>query len=78
MQDNIVKRTCKELGITQKELAERLGVPQSTVSRWSSDEEVPRMAQKYLDLLLEYEALFEKYETIKKACKILYTDITRE
>jgi predicted transcriptional regulator len=25
-EENLVKKTCKELGITQKELAERIGV----------------------------------------------------
>jgi len=32
---NIVKETAKELGMTQKELAERIGVHEETVSKWS-------------------------------------------
>jgi len=70
--ENIVKKTCKELGITQKELAERLEVPQPTISRWaSSTDDIPRMAQKYLELLSETESLKEKFEILKQAHKIL-------
>jgi len=35
-EENLVKRTCKELGITQKELAEKIGVSNSTIFRWIS------------------------------------------
>jgi DNA-binding XRE family transcriptional regulator len=34
-EENLVKRTCKELGITQKELAEIMGVTPHTVTNWS-------------------------------------------
>ena len=40
--ENIVKKTCRELGITQKELAERLDVPQSTVSGWAKND-IPKI-----------------------------------
>jgi len=69
--ENIVKIVCKELDISQKELAERLDVPQSTISRWASNEEIPRMAQKYLELLLETKDLKEKFKILKEAHKIL-------
>jgi len=36
-EENLVKKTCKELGITQKELAERIGVSVQTLSRWNQD-----------------------------------------
>ncbi len=32
--ENIVKKTCRELGITQKELAEYFGVTAKAVSDW--------------------------------------------
>jgi DNA-binding XRE family transcriptional regulator len=32
---NLVKKTCKELGITQKELAEKIGVTSHTITNWS-------------------------------------------
>jgi DNA-binding XRE family transcriptional regulator len=33
-EENLVKKTCKELGITQKELAEMFGVTPHTVTDW--------------------------------------------
>lgn len=35
MSENIVKLTCKELGITQKELAEQMGVSETTLTNWA-------------------------------------------
>lgn len=69
--ENIVKRACQELDITQKELAEQIDVPQSTVNRWASTNEIPKMAEKYFELLLETKDLKEKFELLKKAHKIL-------
>jgi DNA-binding XRE family transcriptional regulator len=53
--DNIVKRVCKELGITQKELAERLGASEGTVRNWSASNEPPEWANKFMALMLENE-----------------------
>ncbi len=69
--DNLIKEVCKELGITQKELAEQLDIPQSTVSRWASNEEMPKMAKMYFELLLNTNQLKEKFEILRKAHKIL-------
>jgi DNA-binding XRE family transcriptional regulator len=35
-EENLVKKTCRELGITQKELAEIIGVSKTTIFRWIS------------------------------------------
>ena len=67
--ENIVKRTCKELGITQKELAERLEVPQPTMARWQSGE-IPKMAKLALELLTENKELKDKLNIFKQAHKI--------
>jgi len=32
--NNLVKKTCRELGITQKELAKFFGVSQNTITTW--------------------------------------------
>ncbi len=69
MEKNIVKKTCKELGITQKELAERLEVPQPTMARWQSGE-IPKMAKLALELLVENKVLSEKLYIFKQAHKI--------
>ena len=64
MTDNIVKKVCKELGITQKELAERLEVQPSAVSNWSKGD-IPQMTQLALELLIENKDL---KETEKSPC----------
>jgi len=69
-EENIVKRTCKELGITQKELAEMLEVPQSTLSGWVTGD-IPKMTEKALVYMLEIKELKEKFEILKKAHRIL-------
>jgi len=51
---NIVKQTAKELGMTQKELAEKLKVSESTLRKWSGGEiDVPESALVTFSLLLE-------------------------
>jgi len=35
-EENIVKKTCRELGITQKELAEMIGVSRVTINDWAN------------------------------------------
>lgn len=68
--ENIVKRVCKELGITQRELAERMDIPESTVARWKGGD-LPRLAELYLNALLENIELKSKLEAIKKAHEII-------
>ena len=63
--DNIVKKVCKELGITQKELAERLDIPAGTISRWASTGDIPKMAELALKLMLENKDLKEKFKVLK-------------
>jgi hypothetical protein len=67
---NIVKRVCKELNITQRELAERMDIPESTVARWKGGD-LPRLAELYLNALLENIELKSKLEAIKKAHEIV-------
>lgn len=69
-EENIVKKVCKELNITQRELAERMEIPESTIARWKSGD-VPRLAELYLSALLENIELKSKLETIKKAHEII-------
>lgn len=68
--DNIVKRVCAELGITQRELAERIDIPESTIARWKSGD-IPRLADLYLNALLENLDLKTKLEAIKQAHEII-------
>jgi len=67
---NIVKKTCKELGINQRELAEMLDIPQSTMSRWQNDN-IPKMAKLSLELLLENNNYKKGSEALKTAFRLL-------
>lgn len=58
--ENIVKRVCKELGITQRELAEIIKVNAGTPAQWVSKGEVPPTYQYLLELMLENKHLKEK------------------
>jgi len=50
---NIVKDICKELGITQKNLAEILEVPEGTVSSWAVKNEIPRLGKKAIEFYIQ-------------------------
>lgn len=66
--ENIVKLTCKELSITQKELAEQMGVAENTVSQWSRGiVDTPKWALKMFELL--------KIERNYKAIKHFVSDL---
>jgi len=62
--DNIVKKVCKELGITQKELADKLDVSTAAISTWGKGD-IPKMAELALKLMLENKDL---KETEKSPC----------
>lgn len=63
---NIVKDVCKALGITQKELAEILGVNVSSVTNWATGKvEIPSVVLKCFDLLL----VEKKFKQIKELIK---------
>ena len=69
--ENIVKKVCKELGITQKELAERLGVNDGTVRKWASQTEPPEWGLKFLQLLLEKEQIEKQLSMFKEAFNLI-------
>jgi DNA-binding transcriptional regulator YiaG len=50
---NVVKEVCKELGITQKNLAEILEVPEGTVSSWAVKNEIPRLGKKAIEFYIQ-------------------------
>ena len=66
---NIVKSTCQELGITQKELAEQLDVSPASVSDWAKGN-IPKMTKVALELMLENKSLKHKLQIFKEAHKI--------
>jgi len=66
--ENLVKKTCKELGLTQKELAEKIGVSQKSITNWANNKNpIPLNFKKSVELLKKAEEL----EILKKSMKIL-------
>ncbi|WP_172201126.1 XRE family transcriptional regulator [Campylobacter sp. RM16188] len=58
--DNIVKKVCKELNITQRELAEIIKVNSGTPAQWITKGEVPPTYRYLLELMLENKELKTK------------------
>ncbi len=52
-EENLVKKTCRELGITQKELAEKIGVTDRTLSKYATNEYIPKNVINHINLILE-------------------------
>ena len=69
---NIVKRVCKELGITQRELADRIGMSADSLNNAVNQNKISKMAETAINLVLEVETLkkeLSKYENLKSALK---------
>ena len=66
MKENAVKEICKELNITQKELAKEHFLSENTISQWARGvNETPKWAKKLFELL----KIERKFNTIKQALK---------
>ncbi len=66
-EENLVKKTCRELGITQKELAEKLGFSTTSISKWSNGKEIPINVINTLNIIIEHEALKNEYALFRKS-----------
>jgi transcriptional regulator with XRE-family HTH domain len=64
-EENLVKKTCRELGITQKELAEITGISLPTINRWSSTNQISKPNKIFLDTILENNKLNNKLNEFK-------------
>ena len=70
--ENIVKKVCKELGLTYKELGERIGVSESSLRSAASTGKISNQVKKAIELYLENLQLkkeLEKFEQLKKLLK---------
>jgi transcriptional regulator with XRE-family HTH domain len=59
-EENLVKKTCRELGITQKELANILNLSQNTISNWAKGE-----LEKANQVLLESMVYKKKFNDLQ-------------
>jgi len=71
-EENLVKKTCRELGINQKQLAEKIGVSRVTINDWANYKTpIPKWGYKLLSFLQESEEI----KTFKQSMvKILKSD----
>ena len=69
--ENIVKRVCKELGITQRELAERMGVHQNMPAKWSSGDAPSQMAINFMELLINHDKTKRQLDKFKQGFALI-------
>jgi len=67
-EENLVKQTCRELGINQKKLAEKIGVVPYTISRWANGE-LDKTAKVLLDALIYKNRFLEIQNIIENKYK---------
>lgn len=70
--ENIVKKVCAQLGITQRELAEKIGMSADSLNNAVNQNKISKMAETAINLVLEVETLkkeLSKYENLKNALK---------
>lgn len=72
--ENLIKQTCKELGLTYKQLGEMIGLSEGSIKRLAISDEINTQVIKSIELLLENYQLKEKLnntEILKNALKKL-------
>lgn len=72
--ENLIKATCKELGLTYKQLGEAIGLSEGSIKRLATSDEINTQAVKSCEMLLEIKNLKEQLsntETLKTALKTL-------
>lgn len=68
---NVVKEVCKELGITQKALANILEVPEGTVSSWAVKNEIPRLGKKAIEFYIQSAKNQQVVDSYKNFVRLL-------
>lgn len=69
--ENIVKLTCKALGMTYRQLGEAVGYGEEAISKASRTGEVSKTLQKVIELYLENLELKNKLQTFDDLSTIL-------
>ena len=69
---NIVKSTCKELGLTYKELGEKIGYKPDTINKAASTDKISEQLNKAIELYLktvQQEKELQQFNTLKDTLK---------
>jgi len=73
--ENLVKKTCRELGITQKELAERIGVTERSLSRYITS--MPKNIENHINLIVDNFLKTEILNSLESTLTIAHNKIYR-
>ncbi|MFY4726195.1 transcriptional regulator [Campylobacter jejuni] len=74
MKENIIKKTCKELGLTYKQLGELIGYSESAIKSAIAKNEVSEPMSKAIQMQLEINQLkkeLQEFENFKNFIKQL-------
>ena len=63
---SIYKKVCDALGISRKELADKLGISKATIDSWSDSSRISNTAQVALELMIENHSLSNIVGKIKR------------
>lgn len=72
--DNLIKKTCKELGLTYKQLGEKIGYSESTLNRNAHTGEISKPLTFAINLYLENLKLKEELEDFR-TLKIIFNKL---
>lgn len=71
MEENLIKKTCKELGLTYRELGEAIGYGEEAVSKAARTGTISNAMGKALSLYLENQELKKSLEVLKTLSAII-------
>ena len=60
--ENLIKKTCKELGLTYRELGERIGYSESAINNASRQDSLSEPLTRAVELYLENKKLKEQLQ----------------
>jgi transcriptional regulator with XRE-family HTH domain len=78
MNENIVKKVCKELGLTYKELGEKIGYSEGAINKAGHSGQVSKSMQKTIELLLENLELKKQLNDCKTLRETLNSFLNKE
>ncbi len=71
----LIKTTCEQLGYTQKQLAQRMKVGETTLSQWARGvNTLPDWAESYMKDLVEFEAIKKREFDLKNSLQAILED----
>lgn len=71
MEENIVKKTCKELNLTYKQLGELIGYSESALNSAARQEKISEPLKKAIELYIENLKLHQELKDFKLLKEIL-------